>query len=231
LEERGGSVFRRLRQLLRATTFARVFGRTIVVVAAVLALSMLTAGACSKNETKTTIPATWRNPEFTGAPFSKLFVIGVGRNGDYRRLYEDSMVRALEAEGARAQASWALFPENDKLEAEKVMSAVSKGDFDAVVIARLLSVDDEVEYVPGKPPTSSDLYMSGYNDAYAVNSDPGYYRTNIKYRVETALYSIRDGMPVWLARSDTVNPDSVGEIIESVSSGVAKRMKSEGLIR
>ena len=208
-----------------------MFGRTAVLGATVLALSALSAGACSKSESKTTIPATWRNPEFTGAPFSKLFVIGVGRNGDYRRLYEDSMVRALDGEGARAQASWVLFPENDKLEAEKVIPAVREGGFDAVVIARLLSVDDEVEYVPGKPPASSDLYMSGYNDAYAVNSDPGYYRTNIKYRVETALYSIRDGMPVWLARSDTVNPDSVGEVIQSMSSSVAKRMKSEGLIR
>ena len=93
-----------------------------------------------------------------------------------------------------------------------------------------LSVDEETEYVPGKPPTSSDLYMAGYDEAYAVNSDPGYYTTNTRYRVETALYSARDGMVVWLVHSETVNPDSVEEVIQSVSSSVAKKMKADGLV-
>jgi hypothetical protein len=208
-----------------------VFGRTAVIGAAVLALSALTASACSKSQTKTTTPVTWRNPDFTGEPFSNLFVMGVRRNADYRRLYEDHMVRALEGEGVTARASWVMFPDDDQLEAKNVVRAVSQGNFDAVVIARLLSVDDEVEYVPGKPPTSSDEYMSGYNEAYAVNSDPGYYRTNTLYSVETALYSIRDEMLVWVVRSETVNPDSVREVIQSVSSSVAKKMKADGLIR
>lgn len=193
-------------------------------------MSVLATGACSKSQTKTTIPATWRNPEFTGEPFGKLFVIGVGRNAAYRRLYEDHMVQALGAQGAMAEASWVTFPENDKLDPTKVLSAVSEGDFDAIVITRLLSVDEEMEYVPGKPPTSSDLYMAGYDKAYAVNSDPGHYARKTKYRVETALYSARDGIVVWLVRSETVNPDSVEEVIQSVSSSVAKKMKADGLI-
>lgn len=224
-------MFRRLRPLLRATTFARVFGRTIVVVAAVLALSMLTAGACSKNETKTTIPATWRNPEFTGAPFSKLFVIGVGRNGDYRRLYEDSMVHALQEEGVMAQASWTLFPETGKLDRARVLVAVERAGFDAVVIARLREVREQEELVPARPATSSDLYMAGYDQAYAVNSAPAYYRTNRNYRVETSIYDLRHGILARVYLSDTLNPDSVDELIHSVSARIVEQMKTEGLIQ
>jgi hypothetical protein len=215
---------------LRTTTFAPVFGRTARLGAAVLVLFMLAGGACKKTQTQTTIPATWRNPEFTGGPFTKIFVMGVGRNDAYRRLYEDSMVRALEGEGTTAHASWTLFPENDQLDKAKVLIAVNEQEFDAVVIARLRSVYEEEEYVPGKPLTSSDLYMSGYNEAYAVNRDPGYYKTNTTYRVETALYSARDEMVAWVVLSDTVNPNSVEEVIQSVSSSIAKRMKAEGLI-
>ena len=140
------------------------------------------------------------------------------------------MVRALEAEGTTAQASWTLFPESDKLQGARVLVAVNEKEFDAVVIARLRSVREEEEYVPGKPPTSSDLYMSGYNEAYAVNRDPGYYKTNTTYRVETALYSAVDEMVAWVVLSDTVNPNSVEEGIQSVSSSVAKQMRAEGLI-
>ena len=208
-----------------------MFGRTTLAAAAVFALSVLAASACSKSQSKTTIPATWRNPEFIGEPFSKLFVLGVGRNGTYQAtLRGQHGPSARSAQGATAEASWVAFPENDKLDPAKVLSAVSQGDFDAIVITRLLSVDEEMEYVPGKPPTSSDLYMAGYDKAYAVNSDPGHYARKTKYRVETALYSARDGIVVWLVRSETVNPDSVEEVIQSVSSSVAKKMKADGLI-
>jgi len=185
---------------LRTTTFAPVFGRTARAGAAVFALSLLllAGSACKKSQIQTTIPATWRNPEFTGDPFTKIFVMGIGRNDDYRRLYEDSMVRALQGEGATARASWTLFPEADKLDKAKVLVAVEQGGFDAVVIARLRSVHEEEEYVPGKPLTSSDLYMSGYDEAYMVNADPGYYRTKTTYRVETSVYSVRDEMVAWV---------------------------------
>ena len=207
-----------------------MFGKPALTGAAVFVLSVLAASACSKSQTKTTIPAAWQNPEYTGDPFSKLFVVGVGRNGAYRRLYEDNMVRALEGQGAMAQASWVVFPENGKLDAAKLARAIVDGNFDAVVITRLLSVDEEVEYVPARPATSSDLYMSGYDEAYAVNSDPAHFTTHTTYRVETALYSARDGIVVWLAHSDTVNPHSVEDVIQSVISSVAKKMKSDGFI-
>jgi hypothetical protein len=37
-------------------------------------------------------------------------------------------------------------------------------------------------------------------------------------------------MVAWVVLSDTVNPNSVEEVIQSVSSSIAKRMKAEGLI-
>jgi len=72
--------------------------------------------------------------------------------------------------------------------------------------------------------------MSGYDEADAVNSSPAHYETHETYRVETTLYSVRDERLGWVVLSDTVNPHSVVEVIESVSEHVAARMKAEGLI-
>ena len=175
------------------------------------------------------------NERFTTFETAELVMPRLIKNDNSRQPFDEnklrnSMVRALEGEGTTAHASWTLFPENDQLDKAKVLIAVNEQEFDAVVIARLRSVYEEEEYVPGKPLTSSDLYMSGYNEAYAVNRDPGYYKTNTTYRVETALYSARDEMVAWVVLSDTVNPNSVEEVIQSVSSSIAKRMKAEGLI-
>lgn len=206
-------------------------GRIPLVAALVFASAAVGASACQKSQARTTIPAAWRNPEFSGVPFSKLFIIGVARNGEYRRLYENSLVRALEGEGTVAQASSTLFPEDEELDGVQLLEAVKSGGFDAVVITRLKSVDEEPVFVPGNPPTSSDLYMAGYDEAYAVNGDPGYYEMALKYRLETALYSARDAIVVWVVDSETTDPNSVDDIIQSVSALIAKQLKAEALIR
>lgn len=180
---------------------------------------------------RTTVSQAWRNPDFAGEAFSELFVIGVGRNDDYRRLYEDSMVHALQEEGVMAQASWTLFPETGKLDRLRVLVAVERAGFDAVVIARLREVREQEELVPARPATSSDLYMAGYDQAYAVNSAPAYYRTNRNYRVETSIYDLRHGILARVYLSDTLNPDSVDELIHSVSARIVEQMKTEGLIQ
>jgi hypothetical protein len=197
-----------------------------------LALGFLLAvSACKKDPAQTTVPATWRNPELSGAPFSTMFVVGVARNEEYRRLYEDHMVHALESEGAAAQQSSAVFPTRDQLEPARVLVEAKKRGFDAVVVARLQSVQTEKEFVPARPLTSSDLYMSGYDPQYAVNSDPAHFKDTTTYRIQTSVYSIRDEMVAWVALSDTVDPESVEDVIESLSKRIAQTMKAEGLIQ
>ena len=196
-----------------------------------LALSALILAGCRKeSQAETTVPATWRNPDLRTEPFRRIFVIGIGRNDQYRRLYEDSMVHALGEEGVLAQASYVLFPAPGKLDRAEVLVAVEKRGFDAVVIARLQNVKKDQKYVPAQPMYSSDLYMSGYDEKYAVNSSPAHYEEQKTYRVETTLYSVRDEMLAWVAFSDTVNPASVEDIIHSVSARVAAQMKAEGLL-
>lgn len=194
-------------------------------------LVLLAGSACNKKgPAPTTVPTAWRNPEFSGVPFTSFFVIGVGRNDRNRRLYEDNMVQALQGQGAQARASWTVFPESEKLDRAKVLVAVEEAGYDAVVIARLTDVKEQPVYVPARPATSSDEYMGGYDEKYAVNSDPAHYEKRTTYRVETSVYSVRDELLTWVVLSDTVNPNSVDDIIQSVSSNIAKLMKAEGLI-
>ncbi len=196
-----------------------------------MACFVLVGAGCQKqSQAETTIPASWRNPEFSGVPFTKFFVMGIAKNDANRRLYEDKMVRALQDQGAMAQSSWTMFPQDEKLDRAEVLVAVEEAQFDAVVIARLRSVHEKEQYVPAQPLTSSDLYMSGYDAAYAVNSSPAHYEKSTTYRVETTIYSARDEMLVWVLVSDTVNPESVEDIIDSLSATIARQMKAGGLI-
>ena len=202
--------------------------RVLIVLVAVCALGC-------KDKTQTTIPLAWRNPSYGGVGFVKLFVIGVGADDASRRLFEDTFAQAIAREGAAAQASWGHLPQTGQLTEAQIRAAIEGGDFDGVLITRLLGVDETEEYVPPSTHTvPSSYYGYGYygyyGTSYAVVHEPGYYKTNTTFRLETNLYSVATGDLVWSGQSETVNPESLTAVIESMTAAVASKLKSERLI-
>ena len=193
------------------------------------------AGLLACKKTTTTVPLSWRNPSFEDGGFSKLFVIGVGENDGVRRLFEDTFAKAIAQEGAAAQASWGLLPQSERLTEEQVRSAIEGGDFDGVLVTRLLGVDEDQEYVP---PTTHAMptttygpgYYGYYGSSYTVVHEPGYYKTNTNFRLETNLYAVATGELVWSGHTSTINPESLADVIDSMTAAVAAKLKSEGLI-
>ena len=197
-------------------------------------LCLAALGACNKGP-KTTVPLAWKNPSYEGAGFKKLFVIGVAEDDASRRLFEDTFAKAIASEGAAAQASWGHLPKPERLTEEEIRNAIDGGDFDGVLITRLLGVNQSEEYVPPStysvPSTYYGYgYYGYYGASYEVVQQPGYYKTNTTFRLETNLYSVATGELVWSGQSDTVNPDSLKEVIDSMTLAVAKKLKSEKLI-
>lgn len=203
----------------------------LVLCSVVVALALTTA--CHKD--KTSIPLSWRNPGFENVSFHKLFVIGIGQNEGARRRFEDTFTKALQARGAEAQPSWALLPQSEQLTEAQIRGAIEGSGFDGVLITRLLSVDEDQEYVKGKSYTVPTTrygygYYGYYGTSYATVHEPGYFKTHTTVRLETNLYSVATGGLVWSGQTATVNPDSVDEMIDSMTEAVAKQLKQEKLI-
>ena len=215
-------------------------------ITAALAFALVAVGAC-KNKEDTTI-ATVRIAELD-APFAKLFVIGIGRDDDRRRLYEDKLVVALEAQGIEAQASYEVFPRSDKLERAEILKAVTEGGFDAVAVTHLIWVTKEQEFVPSHyrtervssapegnadaylPANAASLYIDTDDISYDAHHEQGYYKANEIYSVETMVFRVESGGDkVWSALSETVNPESVEGLIDSVVAVVVRWMKEDSII-
>lgn len=190
-----------------------------------------TLAACSN--TKTSVPLSWRDPTFGEAAFEKLFVIGVGEDEGARRLFEDTFAKALADKGASAQASWGLLPQSTQLTEEQVRGAIEGGGFDGVLVSRVLGVQQSEEYVPPSThsvPTSYGGYYGYYDASYAVVHEPGYFKTNTTFRLETNLYAVAGGGLVWSGQSNTLNPESLTDVIDSMTKAVAKELKAQKLI-
>ncbi|MBW2214013.1 MAG: hypothetical protein JRF48_06160, partial [Deltaproteobacteria bacterium] len=152
-----------------------------------------------------------------------------------RRLFEDTFTKALAERGTSAQASWGLLPQTTQLTEEQIRGAIEGGNFDGVLISRLLSVDQSQQYVPPSTytvPTSYHGYgyYGYYGSSYAVVHEPGYFKTNTVFRLETNLYSVANSDLVWSGQSETLNPESLTDVIDSMTAAVAKKLKEEKLI-
>lgn len=207
---------------------------SIPLKALTILLALLALGGCSQN--KTSIELAWRNPGFEDVFFEKLFVIGVGRDDGARRLFEDTFAKTLEAQGTEAQPSWKVLPQTEQLTQEQIRNAIDGGGFDGVLVTRLLSIDQDQEYVPPKSYTVPTTYYGYgyygyYGTSYATVHEPGYFETHTTFRLETNLYSVATGGLVWSGQTETLDPDSLTEVIDSVTAAVARELKEEQLIR
>jgi hypothetical protein len=183
---------------------------------------------------KTEIPNAWRNPAHEGVPYQKIFVIGVGENEANRRLFEDRFAAALSGKGTVASASYGTLPQSQRLTEAQVRRAIRGGSYDGVIVTRALGVEEKQEYVPPRTYTVPGYYRGFYGyygSSWDVVHEPGYYRTYTIVRLETNLYDVRTGKLVWSGQSETFNPSSLAEIIDSATKAVAKRLRKESLVR
>ena len=192
------------------------------------AMLMLLCFACSKTQ----ITDSWKDPSYNSGPVTSVLVIAVARDDIARRSYEESFVLTMKQHGVEAYASYRENP-HDPATKEDIMAMVKKLGVKYVLITTMIGVDKEKEYHPPQTYVTPRMglgYYGYYYRAYDVVHEPGYYTTNVKVSLETTVYDAETEKPVWMARSQTLNPDSSNDVIKSVISELAKAMKRDGLL-
>ena len=185
--------------------------------------------------TTSQMSAAWKDPDYQGAGFKKLLVLGIGDNQMSTRLFEDEFVKALMAGGSSATASYRVLPNFETLSEDEIKTAVKRGQYDGVLVTRLLAVDKDTEYIPPSSSVYRSPYMySGYygyyHSSYMVVHEPGYTQTYTTVRLETNLYESGTAKLVWSGHSSTFDPKSVQDAIASVTRTITKSLFDEGLI-
>ena len=179
------------------------------------ALAGVLVAACA---TVTPVPLAWKDPDSAGGPVERVFVIGVAENAATRRLFEDRFAEVLAARGVAARPSYLSLPDTDRLSEGRIREAMDAGRFDGVLITRLVGREKETTYVPPRTYTVPRPYYYGY------------YETHTIVRLETNLYTVADTRLVWTGQSETLDPRSVADGIDSATRAVTRRLAEDGLL-
>ena len=170
----------------------------------------------------------WRDDSFSGQ-IDSLLVIAASNDGAIRRSTEDGYRARFEAMGLSAIVGYSLLDESVELTRESVEAALVDTEVDAVLVTRLLGLDEFEQY---QPPTTHYYYRSYpryYGHSMAVTT-PGYYRRFKLLTLETNVYDRNSGKLLWSMQSETIDPEAAQDVIDDQIELTARRLSASGLL-
>ena len=170
---------------------------------------------------------TWRDPEFKGQPFRKIFVVGLSSQSlTDQRGFEDLMVATLRRAGVAAVPGWQFVPTDRTPDQATMRAAVAQSGADAALLVRLSGFTSQTEVglasgvvVPAGP----DMYAGWYEPGLVTSS----YQAATIY---TTLFDVKTTRPVWTFNPPTYNPATLQQDAPRYANEVATLLRSNGFI-
>ena len=201
----------------------KVSGRSLVAAFG----SVLLLWACAS----TKLVNTWRDSAYTGAPLTRILIIGVTKQSGIRRTFEDLFAERLRADGVTAIQSYTLIPEDGEVSHERLARAVEQSGVDGILITRLVRVDRQVQIYPGTyvgPPFVG--FYGFYSSAWVGFYEPPQVYAYDVVTSETTLFEAKNDRVIWSGTSETFAPQNVRKDTQEFVSIMAQALAAQGLI-
>ena len=174
----------------------------------------------------TSIVNSWKDPNSTDNPdkWEKVLVAVQSASPVKRRVAEDEVSKLSEV----LYQSYLIFPDEASVENEEALKRkIEQEGYEAIVTMRLIDQNKQTSYVPGSYTGSYWGYHRGYWGGYY---NPGYYKEDSYYAIETQVFSLKEGKLVWSGITSTVNPSQIDKTIREVATLTLKQMQRDGFI-
>lgn len=163
----------------------------------------------------TTIKTSWRDGGDTAGAPRRLAVFVAVSDENLRKMAENRVVQSLQP-ALPAQAAHQL---------------------GLALMARLVSVDKTQRLLPAQDPLlyqplfwGRHPYFYPFSPLYPSYATKPQVVEDTRVIVETLLYRLPEGRPVWTAVSESFNPASSSEVVEDLIRVIGRRLRSEGLL-
>jgi len=210
------------------TMFKRLMG---------LALIGLLATACSS----TTMKESWVKPGYSNK-VENVYLIGIAKEEDFRRLFEEAFKRQLSNQGVRAVASHNDLPKKQEVNRENIIKAMTANGCDSVLLTKLVKKLKEegttgtgLKVVQASPvPLYVAPWYNNWGDYYSqsysvVNIQPTTPGT-VTLALESVLYDLKTEERIWSAQLEIAEEIDIMQMIQDYVDTVTRNLKGKGLI-
>ncbi len=157
----------------------------------------------------------------------KVIALVIDPREEIRTKVESALAKELSKRGMDGVAAHAVISDDIRADKNKVKAAIRASGAQALVTARLVGTKEEQQVMPGVYDRGVDFYGTGWGVTYA----PGYYDSYDIFTVETRCYRVADEKLLWSGISETVDPDDIKALVNSLVKEAGKVMAKQGLVK
>lgn len=179
---------------------------------------------------------TFEIAEPTGAPFSRVLVVGAHKDRSARRQFEETMVDALRAHQVDAVSSIASMPSGAELSVQTVGNAARETRADGVLVTRLMDVKWSTDFEEGRSTTEVRRKEDGnlldfFRYDYVEYEDPMHATAVRTVVVASDFYRVSDRTKIWSVESTAVDKENAMDVIEAIATSTRTQLQHDRLIR
>jgi len=182
----------------------------------------------------TTLSNVWKDENYRGGPFKKIFVMAPMTDPTIKALIEGGVVSQLEGYETDSVKSSTFFSSNFISDKESITSKIRELKAEAILIMRVIKIEKEEIYVPREKfimPTFYYDWYSYYSSSFKYIKTPAYKDDNYLAVMETTIYDTKDEKLVWFARSPLeLVTCGCGEVMPFIKAVIYK-LSSDQLIK
>ena len=174
---------------------------------------------------------TWKDDTYRGT-IRKVVVVGIFKEPDTRKIFEDEFADRLRARGVDATASHKIISEAELPDKDVGIGKIRKLGADGILVTRVMDMETVKNYVPGQAYAVPSYYgyYGGYY-SYSYSYRPGYTETEGTAYLETNLYNVGDEKLIWSGRSKTKLSATRYELIQAFVKTMLDGLAEAKLIR
>lgn len=190
----------------------------------ICALVFLVLLSCGSN--KTQVVKSWKAPDVgvEKGEYKKILISVLVKDEETRQFVEDRIAKTNSA----FHASHPIFKSKEIMQnVERSKAMLKEQNFDGVITMQLVKSDVTDRFVPD---TFNGGYWGYHNYYYAPFYEPGYYREENSYFIETNVFSLKDDKLLWSGITSTVDPKTLEKAIDDVLKEVRAQMIKDKLI-
>ncbi len=202
--------------------------RTGAVVCAVALSAIILSAAANE------FLSTWKAPGAEQLNFAgrKVAAVLIADDDSLRVPAEEALAREISARGANGVAAYRIIPREEVKKKDAAKGWFQRAGVEGLVVLRVVETDTQKVY-------SSVVWSSGYyanaweywDYGWASVYPIGKGRDQRTITVETLLYDLSKGTPIWAAVTRTTDPKDIPTYMKLLTLDVVKQLEKDGLVR
>ena len=177
--------------------------------------------------------STWKAPGAKPLDFAgkKVAAVLVSQDTSLRMSAEEALVREVTARGSNGIASYRMVPKELLSDKQAAKAWFERAGVAGLVVLRPVKTETTKEY-------SAVVWSSGYYNyaweywdySWASVTPIGKGRDSQTITVETVLYDLSNGSPIWACVTRTKDPKDPQSYVKSLAIDIIKQLEKDGLV-